>query len=76
VHNLPGRRGAISELVAAIGADGIAHADVRLPFPEEVDAASFVARYADYAETPLDEGVAGTIERFRTLLAEGKVAYE
>jgi nucleoside-diphosphate-sugar epimerase len=76
VHNLPGRKVAVSELVAAIGADGIDYEDVRLPFPEEVDGSSFMALVPGYAETPLDQGVATTIERFRTLLSEGKVSYE
>jgi UDP-glucuronate 4-epimerase len=76
VHNLPGRKVAISEIVEAIGADGIGHDDLLLPFPEEVDATSFTARYPGYAETPLDEGVVATIDRFRTLLSEGKVSYE
>jgi hypothetical protein len=76
VHNLPGRKVAVSELVAAIGADGIDYEDVRLPFPEEVDGSSFMALVPGYVETPLDQGVATTIERFRTLLSEGKVSYE
>ncbi len=76
VHNLPGRKVAIPEIVAAIGLDGIGYDDVRLPFPEEVDGTSFTARYPGYAETPLAEGVATTIDRFRTLLSEGKVTYE
>jgi nucleoside-diphosphate-sugar epimerase len=76
VHNIPGRKIAIADVVAAIGAGGIGYDDVRLPFPEEVDGASFAARYTNYAETPLEEGVATTIERFRELLAEGRVAYE
>jgi UDP-glucuronate 4-epimerase len=76
VHNLPGSKVAISEIVAAIGADGIGYDDVRLPFPEEVDGRSFMALVPGYAETPLAEGVSATIERFHTLLSEGKVTYE
>jgi nucleoside-diphosphate-sugar epimerase len=76
VHNLPGRCISIAEIVAAIGSDAIGHDDVRLPFPEEVDSASFAASFPGFAETPLDEGVAATIERFRTLLSQGKVVYE
>jgi nucleoside-diphosphate-sugar epimerase len=76
VHNLPGRKVAIEEIVAVIGAAGIGYDDVRLPFPEEVDGASFAALVPGYAETPLAEGVTTTIERFRTLLSEGKVTYE
>jgi UDP-glucuronate 4-epimerase len=76
VHNLPGRCVAISEIVAAIGSGAIGFDDVRLPFPEQVDSASFAALVPGFAETPLEEGVAATIERFHTLLSEGKVTYE
>lgn len=76
VHNLPGRCVAISEIVAAIGSDTIGYDDVRLPFPEQVDSSSFAALVPGFAETPLAEGVSGTIDRFRTLLSEGKVSYE
>lgn len=76
VHNLPGSCVAISEIVDAIGSDTIGFDDVRLPFPEEVDATSFAALVPGFAETPLAEGVSGTIDRFRTLLSEGKVSYE
>jgi nucleoside-diphosphate-sugar epimerase len=73
VHNLPGRRVAIEEIVAALGSDAIGFDDVRLPFPEQVDSASFTAAFPDFAETPLADGVTATVERFRALLAEGLV---
>lgn len=73
VHNLPGRRTAIAEVVAAIGSAGIDCADATLPFPEETDAASFRELVPDFAETPLADGVADTIDRFRALLAAGLV---
>jgi nucleoside-diphosphate-sugar epimerase len=73
VHNLPGRRVAIAEIVAALDTDAIGFDDVRLPFPEEVDSASFAASFPGFAETPVAEGVAATVERFRALLAEGLV---
>jgi UDP-glucuronate 4-epimerase len=76
VHNLPGRRVSIDEIVGAIDADGIDHGDVVLPFPEEVDGSSFASVVPGFAETPLDEGVRLTVERFRALLANGKVTYE
>lgn len=76
VHNLPGRRVSVDEIVAAIGSDLIGHDDVRLPFPEEVDGASFATVVPNFTETPLDEGVRVTVDRFRTLLADGKVAHE
>ena len=73
VHNLPGARTAIADVVAAIGADSIGYDDVVLPFPEETDATSFRVLVPHFADTPLDEGVALTMTRFRELLAEGLV---
>jgi len=73
VHNLPGRCVPVAEIVAALEADAIGFDDVRLPFPEEADSASFTASFPGYAETPLADGVAATVERFRALLAEGLV---
>jgi UDP-glucuronate 4-epimerase len=73
VHSLPGRSVSIAEVVEAIGVDTIGYDDVRLPFPAEVDSASFAALAPGFAETPLKEGVAETIERFRELLARGLV---
>jgi nucleoside-diphosphate-sugar epimerase len=73
VHNLPGRKVAIDEIVATLDADAIGFDDVRLPFPEEADSASFTVSYPAFAETPLADGVAETVSRFRALLAEGLV---
>ena len=73
VHNLPGRRTAIADVVAAIASPAITFEDVRLPFPEEVDSASFSASFPGVGQTPLEEGVRTTIDRFRQLLAEGLV---
>src|SRR5207237_5566862 len=73
VHNLPGARIAIADVVAAIGVDSIGFDDVVLPFPEETDAGSFRLLVPEFADTPLDEGVALTVTRFRELLAEGPV---
>jgi len=73
VHNLPGRRVSIPEIVATLDAGSIGFDDVRLPFPEEVDSTSFTAAFPDFAETPLADGVAATVDRFRALLAEGLV---
>jgi nucleoside-diphosphate-sugar epimerase len=75
VHNLPGRRTAIADVVAAIGAEGVEHAADVLPFPEETDATSFLELVPGFADTPLVEGVADTIDRFRALLAAGLVTY-
>ena len=73
VHNLPGRRVSVEEIVATLDTDSIGFDDVRLPFPDEVDSASFTAAFPDFAETPLAEGVGATVDRFRSLLAEGLV---
>jgi nucleoside-diphosphate-sugar epimerase len=73
VHNLPGRRTPIADVVAAIGAESVGYDDVRLPFPEASDASSFRALVPSFEETPLEEGVQMTIERFRALLTEGMV---
>lgn len=75
VHNLPGAKVSVAEVVAALGADAIGFDDdVRLPFPAEVDSASFAARFPAFAVTPLGEGVALTVDRFRVLLADGRLS--
>ena len=71
VHNLPGRRTPIPDVIAAIGVDSIGYDDVVLPFPEETDATTFLRLVPDFEETPLTEGVQTTMDRFRALLAEG-----
>ena len=73
VHNLPGRRTAIAEVVAAIGVDGIEFDEVALPFPEDADSSSFAELVPSFQETDLAEGVRITIDRFRQLLDEGLV---
>jgi UDP-glucuronate 4-epimerase len=73
VHNLPGARTPIADIVAAIGAESIGFDDAPLPFPEEADASSFRTLVPGFADTPLDEGVAQTMKRFRELLDAGLV---
>jgi UDP-glucuronate 4-epimerase len=73
VHNLPGRCVSISELIETLGVPGMSFAAERLPFPAELDSASFSAAFPAFAETPLDDGIAATVDRFRALLAEGLV---
>ncbi len=73
VHNLPGRRTAVSEVVELIGAAGVSFDDVPLPLPEESDSSSFTALVPGFVETPLTEGVGQTMSRFRELLARGLV---
>jgi nucleoside-diphosphate-sugar epimerase len=73
VHNVAGRRVSVEEIITALGVDNIRFDDLRLPFPEEVDSASFAEAFPEFAETPLEQGVAETVERFRALIAEGLV---
>ena len=77
VHNLPGRGVPIRDVVAAI-VDAVPGAtvsctDTTLPFPGEVDGASFASLVPGFVETPLAEGVRTTIDRFRELLEFGVV---
>ncbi len=74
VHNLPGRRTAVSEVVDLIGAPGIDFEDVPLPLPEESDSSSFTTLVPGFAETPLADGIEQTMARFRELLASGLVS--
>ena len=79
VYSLPGLAVSMTELVAAIdeavpqARGSISWADVELPFPAQPDPASLSPLAASLAETPLREGVAATAERFRKLLADGRV---
>jgi nucleoside-diphosphate-sugar epimerase len=79
VHNLPGPKVSIGEVVDAITATvpessgSIEFDDVSLPFPEEVDSGSFDEIAPGFVSTPLQDGVEATIERFRKLLSEGLV---
>jgi UDP-glucuronate 4-epimerase len=80
VHSLPGRKITIEHVVETI-CDEVPHtvgsirfADVELPFPQEVDASSFAGVVPGFVETPLPDGVHATVERFRVLLSEGRLA--
>jgi UDP-glucuronate 4-epimerase len=79
VHNLPGRRIEMAEVVEAITAaapdSSIDFERVVLPFPEEVDSRSFTSAVPDFVTTPLGAGVRSTIERFRALLEEGRLSF-
>ena len=78
VYGLPGRATAIEEVVAAITAAApgcsIRCEGEPLPFPERAGADSLVEIVPDYVETPLEDGIVDTIERFRALLSQGLVA--
>ncbi len=77
VHNLNGRAVHMSEVVAAIesaapeAAGTITFVDQALPFPAEVDHDSLRDVMAEPPETPLQDGIRATIERFRELAAAG-----
>jgi UDP-glucuronate 4-epimerase len=79
VHNLAGQAVHTTELVAAIEAAAPAAAgtitfeELELPFPGAVDPASLRAAVGELPETPLGEGVAHAIARFRRLLDAGLV---
>lgn len=78
VHNLPGSAVPVADVLTAIreAAPGAAvdAADALLPFPAQVDSASFAELVPDWSETPLGDGVAETVARFRELLDHGLVA--
>jgi nucleoside-diphosphate-sugar epimerase len=79
MHTLPGATVAIAEVIDAIAevvpeSEGsIGFEDVRLPFPAEADSASFGDIVPGFVSTPLGDGVRSTIERFRSLLADGLI---
>ncbi len=78
VHNLPGRSVSIPEVIEAIAravpGASVAVDDTRLPFPEDTDAESFADLVPGFTTTSLDEGVLSTVERFRALLADGRIS--
>ncbi len=69
VHNLDGPVASVEEIVAAIHAAvpdaRITHGEDPLPFPPEVDSASFTELVGGPTSRPLQDGVAESIERFR-----------
>jgi UDP-glucuronate 4-epimerase len=79
VHNLPGPVVHMSEIIAAIEAaapdatGSITYEDQRLPFPDEVDASSLATLVDASLDTPVADGVAETIARFKQLVAERRL---
>lgn len=77
VFNLAGPPVRMDEVVEAItaaapeAAGKVTFDDTQLPFPEEVDSAPLAEAIGATHPTPLAEGVAATIERFRALTAAG-----
>jgi hypothetical protein len=46
---------------------------MQLPFPAEVDGSGLEAAIGTVSHKPLDEGVAETVDLFRSLIANGKI---
>jgi UDP-glucuronate 4-epimerase len=68
VHNLDGPVASVAEIVAAIEAvvpgARISHGEDPLPFPAEMDSASFTELVGGPVSRPLEQGVAEAIEAF------------
>jgi UDP-glucuronate 4-epimerase len=79
VHNLDGPVVSMPELLGLIEHEvpetrgQITAADEPLPFPPGVDGSSFVELIGGSVMRPIDDGVTESIERFRALLADGRV---
>ena len=73
VANFPGERSSMSDVVTAIeaaapeAAGTITWIDEQLPFPESLESGLLEQLLGPLPHTPLSEGVARTIERFREL---------
>jgi len=80
VFNLTGTVAPMQEVVAAIEAAApemkgkITFEEKPLPFPEEMDGAPLARVIGDLPHTPLKDGVAWTVNRFRELVEEGEMA--
>ena len=77
VHNIGGPVAHISEVASAIdtacgGGIETTYEDVPFPLPSSIDG-SDLERIIDIPHRPLEEGIAGTVEDFRRLLAAGLV---
>jgi UDP-glucuronate 4-epimerase len=76
--NLVGTTAHMREVVALIeqqvpaAAGTITFEDQALPFPDDIDA-SGLAALGDIAVTPLADGIAETVARYRALAAEGRL---
>ena len=80
VHNLAGEVRSMACVISAIetaapeAAGTITFDEVELPFPGEVDATSLAESIGPVTEVPFADGVADTLDRFRRLLADGRLA--
>ena len=81
-YNLGGPMPHMRDVKAAIdasapnAAESITFEDVQLPYPPVVDGSGLEAAIGTLSYTPLEEGVAETINMFRSLIAEGKIEPE
>jgi nucleoside-diphosphate-sugar epimerase len=73
VHNLDGPVATVEEILGLIGDPALTAQGDPLPFPSDVDDASFTALVGGVVSRPLADGVADGVERFRALLAAGLV---
>jgi nucleoside-diphosphate-sugar epimerase len=77
--NLGGTRASMARVVAAIeraapeAAGLVTYDDAPLAVPSDVDAAGLEQLAPGLSHTPLDDGVAQTVDGFRRLLADGLV---
>jgi UDP-glucuronate 4-epimerase len=77
IHNLDGPEVSMPELIGLVqqavpGAD-LTAAEDPLPFPSSVDGSSFVELIGGSVMRPIEDGVGESIERFREMLADGRV---
>jgi UDP-glucuronate 4-epimerase len=82
VHNLAGHSVHMRDIVGAIetaapeAAGRITFDSTLLPFPDEVESDSLTELIGPASDTPVQQGVSDTINRFRRLLADGLVSFE
>jgi nucleoside-diphosphate-sugar epimerase len=80
VHNLAGEAVSMEDVIASIEAAApdaaglISYDDVSLPFPDQVDPTSLTEAIGPVDELALADGVGDAVDRFRRLLADGRLA--
>ena len=78
--NIGGQSNSVAEVIAAIEKSApemqgkLTFNDVSLPFPEDVDNQSLAAVLGHLPFTPLEQGVAETIQIFRQALSDGRMS--
>jgi UDP-glucuronate 4-epimerase len=73
VHNLDGPVVSMRDLIGMLGDASITCGEDPLPFPPGVDGSSFAELIGGSVMRSIDDGVAESLERFRELLADGRV---